>query len=269
MKWCETCGKHADDADIICPDPRCRGHLGSAPKEKVVVSHEEISAITKHVWKKIWKKHLFLIFGEFSVLALIGLFGLLDIYEKASNKVQSTIVTTITNEFQTDRIHSTVSDVASNEAKVLLIAQVMPEVTNFEGQIGLRLAEINNTANNVIFGLYSNMTFETFSGSDSNHVVKYRTDGNTSRILIRLSCVPISGSIQANFTGGGLDIPQSYKGPIYSFKNIFVWNINDYNAAASLFWVQYVKDVHDTNIIRQMITDGDNVFADGVPIKFQ
>ena len=219
--------------------------------------------------KKIWEKHLLLIFGEFSVLALIGFFGLFDIYEKASNKVQSTIVTTITNEFQTNRIHATVSDVASNEAKGLLIAQVMPEVTNFEGQISLRLAEINNTANNVISGLYSNMTFETFFGSDSNHVVVFRKDGNTSRLFIRLSYVPIPGSIQANFTGGGLDIPQSYKGQISSTKNVFAWNINDYNAAASSFWVQYVKDTRDTNIIRQITANGDNIFADGIPIKFQ
>jgi predicted nucleic acid-binding Zn ribbon protein len=52
MKWCETCGKAADDDGIICSDPQCRGHLGTKPKEKASVSQEEVSAITRHVWKK-------------------------------------------------------------------------------------------------------------------------------------------------------------------------------------------------------------------------
>ena len=225
MKYCESCGKAVADDNIICPDPQCHGHLRTTPKEKITVSYQEISTITDHVWRRIWKKHLLLIFGEFSVLMLLGLLGLFDIYEKASNKVQSVIVTTITNEFQTDRIHATVSDVASNEAKGILITQVMPEVTNFESQVGLRLQQINDTANNVVSGLYSNMVFETFSGSDSNHVVKFASDGNTSRVLIRLNYIPIPQSIQALVRGGGFDVPQNLVGPIVITKNIFEWNL--------------------------------------------
>jgi hypothetical protein len=269
MKWCETCGKAANDDDIVCPDPKCRGHLGTTPKDKAAMSHEEISAITKHVWKKIWKKHLFLIFGEFSLLMLIGLLGLLDIYEKASDKVQNVIVTTITNEFQTDRIHATVSDVASNEAKGLLIAQVMPEVTNFEGQVSSRLAEINSTADNVVSGLYSNMVFETFSGSDSNHVVKVASEGNKSRILIRLSYIPVARSIQMIVKGGsGMlgQVPQNYPGPIPTLKNVILINLVDFDLTTTSFSIQYVKESRETNIVQNIKVDGANVFYDGVPI---
>jgi hypothetical protein len=272
MKWCETCGKAANDDDIICSAPQCRGHLSAKPKEKALISHEEISAITHHVWKKIWKKHLFLIFGEFSLLMLIGLLGLFDIYEKASNKVQSLIVTTITNEFQTDRIHATVSDVASNEAKGLLIAQVMPEVTNFEGQVSLRLQQINDTANNVVSGLYSNMVFETFSGSDSNHVEKYASNGSSMRILIKLNSVPVAGSIRLTVKGGGgLGFPQDYPGLLHTYRNIFPCNLTDYDLATTTFMIQYVKDNHETNIIQKIKLNGTNIFYDynGTPVVIQ
>jgi hypothetical protein len=270
MKYCESCGKAVADDNIVCPDPQCHGHLRTTPKEKITVSHQEISTITDHVWKKIWKKHLLLIFGEFSVLALIGFFGLLDIYEKASNKVQTTIVTTITNEFQTDRIHATVSDVASNEARGLLIAQVMPEVTNFEGQVGLRLQQINDTANNVVSGLYSNMVFDTFSGSDSNHVVKYASEGATIHVIIRLNYVPIPGSILGIVRGGGgLDIPQNLVGPIPVNRNVFAWSLTGYDLATTSFSIQYVKDARETNIVRQVTTSSGNVFVDGIPVRFQ
>ena len=269
MKYCESCGKAVADDNIVCPDPQCHGHLRTTPKEKNTISHQEISTITDHVWKRIWKKHLLLIFGEFSVLALIGFFGLLDIYEKASNKVQSTIVTTITNEFQTDRIHATVSDVASNEARGLLIAQVMPEVTNFEGQVGLRLQQINDTANNVVSGLYSNMVFETFSGSDSNHVVKFPSDGNSIEILIKLNSVPISGSIRLTIKGGGgLGIPQDYPGILHTYRNVFNCNLTDYDLATTTFLIQYVKDNRETNIIQTITLNGTNGFYDynGIPV---
>jgi hypothetical protein len=269
MKYCETCGKAVADDNIICPDPQCHGHLRTTPKEKISVSHQEISTITDHVWKRIWKKHLLLIFGEFSVLMLIGLLGLLDIYEKASNKVQSVIVTTITNEFQTDRIHAAVSEVASNEARGLLIAQVMPEVTNFEGQVGFRLQQINDTANNVVSGLYSNMVFETFSGSDSNHVVKCESDGNTINVLIKLTSVPISGSIRLTVKGGGgLPIPQDYPGLLRTYKNVFNFHLTDYDLATTSFSIQYVKDNRETNVIQQVTLSGTNVFYDGVLMRF-
>lgn len=269
MKWCETCGKAVDDDNIVCPDPHCRGHLRTTPKEKDMVSQAEISRITHHVWRKIWKKHLLLIFGEFSVLALIGFFGLLDIYEKASNKIQGVIVTTITNEFQTDRIHTTVSDVASNEAKGLLIARVMPEVTNFEGQVGRRLAEINEAANNVVSGLYSNMVFETFSGSDSNHVVKISSDGNKIRVLIRLNHFPVVGSIQMTIKGGkGMlgQVPQIVSGPIRPLRNVISITLFDYDLTTTSFSVQYVKESRETNIVQDITVHGANVFYDGVPI---
>jgi hypothetical protein len=270
MKWCEKCGKAADDDDIICSDPKCRGHLGTKTKEKASVSQEEISTITRHVWKKIWKKYMLLIFGEFSVLALIGLLELFDIYEKASNKVQNVIVTTITNEFKTDRIHAIISGVASNEAKGLLIAQVMPEVTNFEGQISSRLAEINETANNVVSGLYSNMVFETFSATGSNHVVRFPSDGDTIYALIRLSYVPIPASMQGIVRGGGgMDIPQNLVGPVHVSKNCFVWPLHGYDLSTTSFSIQYVKDIHETNIIRQITMIGTNVRADGIPVRFQ
>jgi hypothetical protein len=269
MKYCESCGKAVADDNIICPDPQCHGHLRTTPKEKITVSHQEISTITDHVWKRIWKKHLLLIFGEFSVLMLIGLLGLFDIYEKASNKVQSVIVTTITNEFQTDRIHATVSDVASNEAKAILIVQVMPEVTNFEGQVSSRLAEINDTANNMVSALYSNMVVEIFSGSDSNHIIKYASEGDTNYVLIRLSYVPIPESIQGTIRDSRNNSNIPMVTPIPVTRNFFDRKLIGYDLATAVFSIQYVRDTHKTNIVRQITTSGTNIFADGMPIIFE
>jgi hypothetical protein len=158
--------------------------------------------------------------------------------------------------------------VASNEAKGLLTSQVMPEVTNFEGQINLKLVEVNNAANSAISGLYSNMVFETFSGLDSNHVVKVSSEANKIRALIRLSYIPVAGSIQMTVKGGGGmlgQVPQNYPGPIPTLRNVILKNLFDYDLTTTSFSFQYVKGNRETNIVQNITVDGANVFYDGVP----
>lgn len=150
MKYCQTCGKPAEDNNIICPDPQCRGHLGPSPAERTVLSKHEIHTITNHVWKRIWKKHILFIFGEFSLLMLIGLIGLYDIYHKASNEVKSVIVTNVVNEFKTDRIRATVSEVASNQANETITTQIRPEVDKFEKNVGEELGQITDLTTNAV-----------------------------------------------------------------------------------------------------------------------
>jgi hypothetical protein len=147
MKFCQTCGKAVEDDNIVCPDPKCHGPLRSTPPVKGI-SPEDLDAITKHVWSQLWKKHIYFITGEFSILMLIGLFGLVAVYHQATNEVKQLIVAKIDAEFKTERIRQTVSDVAANQAKELMLSQIQPEVQKFEAQVSTQLGEVTTMTTN-------------------------------------------------------------------------------------------------------------------------
>ena len=142
MKYCQTCGKAVEDNNIVCPDAHCRGHLSSTPREENALSEQQFDAVTRNVWRRIWKKHLLFIFGEFSLFMVIGLVGLLDIYREASSKVGQLVVARIEREFQSERIRATVSEVASSQAKETINSQILPEVSKFEDQVGKELSQV-------------------------------------------------------------------------------------------------------------------------------
>lgn len=144
MKYCQTCGKVTDDDNIVCPDPACRGHLENSPPLKSTISSDEIDTIVKKVWNRTWKRHVYLITGEFSLIMILGLFGLIDIYHKASNAVQERIVTKIDGEFKTERIRATISGVAADRASQILEHEVHPAVAKLTNDIAVFSAKIED-----------------------------------------------------------------------------------------------------------------------------
>jgi len=146
MKYCQSCGRRADDSDIVCPDPQCRGHLDLHPPVQTPTTAYDIEAISKQVWSRLWKKHIYFITGEFSILMLIGLLGLVEVY----HQVTKSVATKIDGEFKTERIRATVSEVASNQAGAMVTRQIQPEVDKFETQVAKQLSQVTDTTTNAV-----------------------------------------------------------------------------------------------------------------------
>jgi hypothetical protein len=144
MKYCQSCGKRAVDNDIICPDPQCRGHLDLHPPVPTPTSAYDVEEITRRIWNRIWKKHLLVIFGEFSLLMAIGLFGLYGTYLQASSEVKKLIIAKIDGEFKTERIRTTISDVAAERAGSILEQEVRPAVIKLTNDIGVFSRKIDD-----------------------------------------------------------------------------------------------------------------------------
>jgi hypothetical protein len=144
MRYCQSCGKRAADNDIVCSDPQCRGHLDSHPPTPTPMMVHDIDAIAKRVWSRLWKKHFLFIFGEFSILMLIGVIGLIWSYIGATMEVKQLIATKIDGEFKTERIRATIADVASERASNILQQQVQPAVKKLTNDIAAFSVKIDD-----------------------------------------------------------------------------------------------------------------------------
>jgi len=69
---------------------------------------------------------------------------LLGIYFKVTRYLETTLVTNISEQFQTPKIKNTVEEVAKNEANEILIKQVNPEVEQFKSQTGEKVKKFED-----------------------------------------------------------------------------------------------------------------------------
>jgi hypothetical protein len=101
--------------------------------------------------------------------------------------------------------------------------------------------------------LYGNMTNETISLADTNHVLVALSSNGVQHLFVRLDQVPIAGSVQAYLRSGNNPIQEilyPYRGGF--IKNIMEFNTIGYDANSTTFFLHYVADTRETNIYRQM-----------------
>jgi hypothetical protein len=114
--------------------------------------------------------------------------------------------------------------------------------------------------------LYSNMAFEEFRASDTNHVQSYQETNGPIRLAIKLSSVPIPNSIQAF-----LEIESPYTqakklpDPVKTYKNVILERIVGPNLDLNRIMLsfQYIKDTRQTNLHTQVQFRGTNLFFNG------
>jgi hypothetical protein len=118
--------------------------------------------------------------------------------------------------------------------------------TNFVAQ-EKELADVEYWVKN----LYAKMTNETFSLTDTNHVLIATSSNGRQQLFIRLSQVPISGSVEENIQSANIEqlrYPLS-KGII---RNIMKIDLYNYDVNSTTISFHYVADTRETNYYRQM-----------------
>jgi hypothetical protein len=104
--------------------------------------------------------------------------------------------------------------------------------------------------------LYSNMIFDSFSGGDRSRILTLETNGDSKRILIRLTHAPVVGSIQATATDGILPITlHNQNNPLFAADNFITLWLSGFNIENTTFSFQYVKDTRITNLLASLDTN--------------
>lgn len=199
--------------------------------------------------------------------------------QKELNTVQGTIRTNqtavlksqmdITNQFSQVRalqsqltiaqtnLDSQQKDIANQYSQLkVLEGQLVTAETNLDAQ-QKKLEDVEYWANN----LFANMTTESIFGSDTNKVIPVPKIG---RVFFMLSSMPIANSVQLvamDKTGNIPIVMNQIKAP-----NVISFGYNgDWRGAG---WVNkeyvfhYVKTPSQTNIIRSMVLDGNELIID-------
>jgi hypothetical protein len=90
------------------------------------------------IYDRLNKRLKLYVFGGFSLFALIsGVFlvdSMISVYNRGTEFLNRTVLGKVTEQFRDPAIKKTVSEVASKEAKRLLVEQIQPEVTQFQNE---------------------------------------------------------------------------------------------------------------------------------------
>ena len=130
-RYCPRCSKVTTDDRLV----RCQfcGSLfnSSADEPYPLTAQQE-----NRIYENLRRRLKLYVFGGFSILALIsGVFlfdSMISVYKRGTDFLNKTVLDKVTEEFREPAIKKTVSEVASKEAKQVLVAQIQPEVSKFQ-----------------------------------------------------------------------------------------------------------------------------------------
>jgi hypothetical protein len=146
------------------------------------------------------------------------------------------------------------------------VINAQSDITNQFQQISALQTNLNTAGTNIatqeqelsdveywVQNLYSKMTNETFSIRDTNNVLIDPSTNGGLYLFIRLSQVPIAGSVETYARdANSLGEQRTYGGPF--IKNITQQNLYGYDVKSLTLSFHYVADTRETNYYRQMPT---------------
>src|SRR6267143_528684 len=178
MKLCPQCkAREEDDRLIACP--KC----GASYDGPTSVPRDEIAALERRVLKKLTRKVAGWLFGGLSVITVIGIvqfaiqFGAL--WRTGVSKLELLLNNRIADEFKTERIRNTISEVAQTQAKALMKSNIQPEIDKVKADTAAKsaafdafltkLREENQSA-------YGSLASEVTQLKDRNHLMQLADD---------------------------------------------------------------------------------------------
>jgi hypothetical protein len=188
MKYCQTCGKGLDEDQLLCPNG-CRGEFGPAPPERRL-TQSEIAAMSSEVWRRTWKRHVFLIAGELSLLAIIGALGLKSAYNAGVDEVKGMVVSKVSREFEATNIQATVRQAAEDHAPKYFANAVQPSITTFKGDLSRELVAFKQSSEDQLKAVK-----ESTSLVISNEMTLLKTNIAVELAAVRATSVVASASI--------------------------------------------------------------------------
>lgn len=128
---CSRCNKLTTDDRLV----RCQ-FCGSLFNSLADSPYPLTAQQENRIYENLRKQLKLYVFGGFSILALIsGVFlfdSMISAYNRATDFLNKTVLDRVTNEFREPAIKKTVSEVASKEAKQVLVEQIQPAVSKFQ-----------------------------------------------------------------------------------------------------------------------------------------
>jgi len=148
------------------------------------------------------------------------------------------------------KLRSTQTNITEQQ-KSLTLAQ-----NNIEAQ-QKQISDVEFLVNN----LFGKMTYETFSGEDSNRVMVLPLEGDNKILFLKLKAAPLKYSVQC--MGEGLITGQHSLSPMLQEANIaYSYISGDANLRGITYHVQYVRDTRVTNLVQKVEFKGTDTFFD-------
>jgi hypothetical protein len=112
-----------------------------------------------------------------------------------------------------------------------------------------KLEDVEYWARNI----YANITNETFFATNRSHVLLMPSPNDLTTFVIRLSNIPLQGSLEALLKPGEVLLPQeSLNLEQTGFRNLYALSAMGLNTNRTSFSFRYVVDTRKTNYYREM-----------------
>lgn len=118
----------------------------------------------------------------------------------------------------------------------------------------------------LVDNLFSKTVFENISGDDTNKAVAITNVDGREMVFIKLEHIPIQESIQitVNDYAGVVDIPMELEQREFvTYKNLIYAGLYGYNVQKAAFYIKYVQDTRQTNIINTIVWQNGWLYGDG------
>jgi len=140
MKYCRGCGAEVEDNVVICPEKCGVGFEPTRPPK--ALSKDDLATVGAVVWNRLWRKHLLFIFGEFSVLMVVGVVSLLLAYVGAVGQLKTELVKRVGKEVEKPEIQAAVREGVKDYATDLLGREVQPSIDAFKKELRAKMDQL-------------------------------------------------------------------------------------------------------------------------------
>lgn len=173
-KYCPKCQKYVEYKLVACPD--CKGELTNQDSTSINLSDQQIDKIVNLAVNMSTKKIGLKLWGGFSIIA-VGSFvftwwNLEAIHIKSVDYLENLLKTRIETEFKTEKIKSTVVNVAENQAHQIIKNRLEPSIRESIAIIDKRTISFEDNLNKFTEKYYA----ETDILSEEVEYLKRRND---------------------------------------------------------------------------------------------
>jgi hypothetical protein len=166
------------------------------------------------------------------------------------------------------KVRNAESDVANQQVN---IGHQYQQISTVQSDLALAQTNIETQEKKIenveflVDNLFSKVVVDRYSANDTNHLVCRKMNDDTYAFAIKLSSVPIKGSIQV-IIGVNNGTPQTFFYDTGIYKNVIFYGLHKYDINNSSFTVQYVNNTRETNLVNDVkfISDSD-LLLDGHP----
>jgi hypothetical protein len=179
----------------VCPNPQCRARAtddrliacekcGTPFSEPTATAGLNLTPEQENaLLKRLFRRTAYYIFGGLSLMTAIGVIQLAlsfgTLYRAGVKKVEDLLVDRVNQEFETERVKKTITEVAQDQAKYVLRAEIDPQVEQFKRDSEKKIASFEgylNEMRNQYAAQYQTLAREVTRLKERNEILKLADD---------------------------------------------------------------------------------------------